>query len=64
MRDIIMILIGIMFVLAGIFKWYIVLSIFTWRIKPDTKMDVWLIRIVSIIIGIFLVTFALYRLLL
>ena len=47
-----MILIGIMFVLAGIFKWYIVLSIFTWRIKPDTKRDVWLIRIVSIIIGI------------
>lgn len=52
MRDLFTVLIGIIFILSGIFKWYIVLAIFTWRIKPDTKEDVLLIRIVSVVIGV------------
>lgn len=52
MRDVFTILIGIIFILSGIFKWHIVLAIFTWRIKPDTKEDVLLIRIVSVVIGV------------
>ena len=55
MRDIFTVAIGIVFILSGIFKWHIVLSIFTWRIKPDTKIDVLIIRVISIIIGICLV---------
>ena len=55
MRDVFTVLIGIIFILSGIFKWYIVLAIFTWRIKPDTKIDVLIIRVISIIIGICLV---------
>lgn len=52
MRDVFTVLIGIIFILSGIFKWYIVFAIFTWRIKPDTKEDVLLIRIVSVVIGV------------
>lgn len=59
MRNLVTLSMGIMFILSGIFRWYIVLSIFTWRIKPKNKGDVWLIRIISIIIGVCLVMLAL-----
>ena len=45
------ILIGIIFVLSGIFNWSFILFFLTWHIKPDSKFNIMIIRVFSVLFG-------------
>lgn len=45
------ILIGIILILSGVFKWNFILFFLTWHIKPDSKFSIMIIRVFSVLFG-------------
>ena len=55
MKIIVYLVSGIVFVLAGIFKWYKVLCFFALKIRPINEITGWIYRGVSILFGVALI---------
>ncbi len=54
-ENLIIIAIGIVLILAGIFCWYPVLGFLAWKYRPKTDKGVMIIRIESVLWGIILI---------
>ena len=51
-KHLIVISIGIVYILAGIFRWHPVLGFLAWKYRPKTNKGVMITRIVSVLLGI------------
>ena len=50
-----LLIIAILCILAGVFKWFFFLSVFSWRFKPKNDFDINILRGIAIITGIILI---------